>query len=560
MSPPWYDVCASLLGLFGAGYVAVVYPTMAEELAYNHLKDIVVATVLLVLMIEAVRRLAGTTLAILVLIFIAYGLFGHLVPGQLAGRNVRYERLVTLLVLDTNGILGTPLKIASTIVVIFVLFGKSLSKSGGTEYFTNLSAALMGRYRGGAAKISIVASSLFGSISGSAVSNVATTGIVTIPLMRKGGFTPSAAGGIEAVASTGGQLMPPVMGASAFLMAEFLEIKYSEVVIAALVPAILYFFALFIQADLRAAREGVVGLSSREGIPSVGAVLIKGWIYPIPFAILIGGLFWLNLNPAKAGLYATISILILGLVYGGERGRLKIKEALAAIPETGRAVLDIVIISAAAGLVIGVLNMTGLSFGLTMVLIKLSEHSIMALLLVAALVSIILGMGMPTIGVYVLLATLIAPSIVKLGYDQITVHLFILYFGMMSMITPPIAIAAFAAASIAKADPLKTGWEAMRFGWPAYILPFVFLFSPGILMRGDWIAVCATAAGVWFGSVAAVGFLFKGVSWGGRLLFAIIALGLFIPSGLNPVNPFISGACALLGIASVLWMRKRKPN
>lgn len=558
--PPWYDVCASLLGLFSAGYVAVVYPTLAEELAYTHIKDVVVATILLVLIIEAVRRAAGTTLAILVLIFIIYGLFGHLVPGPLAGRNVRYDRLVTLLVLDTSGILGTPLKIASTIVVIFILFGKSLGRSGGTEYFTNLAAAIMGRYRGGSAKISIVASALFGSISGSAVSNVATTGIVTIPLMRKGGFSPAVAAGIEAVASTGGQLMPPVMGASAFLMAEFLEIRYSEVVLAALIPAILYFFALFVQADLRAAREGMEGVPAREGMPSLLSVLLKGWIYPIPFTTLIGGLFWLNLTPAKAGLYATAAMLILGLVIGGGNGRLQIKQALATIPETGRAVLDIIVICAAAGLVIGVLNLTGLSFGLTMVLVKLSEHSVMALLLVAALVSIILGMGMPTIGVYVLLATLIAPSIVKLGFDKITVHLFILYFGMMSMITPPIAIAAFAAASIAKADPLKTGLEAMRFGWPAYVLPFVFLFSPGLLMRGDWVAVFLTVAGVWFGCVAAVGYLFEGLSVWGRLLFAAIALGMFLPSGSNSLIPFINGTSAILGLVSVLWMRSRTPK
>lgn len=556
--PPWYDICACILSLISAGYVVIVYPTLADEIALLPTNIVIVSSILLVLIIESVRRVAGTALAVVVVVLIAYGFFGHLVPGQLAGLKVRDARLVTQLALDPSGILGTPLKIASVVVVIFLLLGKALSRSGGTEYFTNLSAAIMGRFRGGAAKISIVASALFGSISGSAVSNVATTGIVTIPLMRKAGFSPAAAGGIEAVASTGGQLLPPVMGAAAFLMAEFLEITYAEVVIAALVPAILYFIALFIQADLRAARDNVLGVSSKDRISSAWTVLRKGWIYPIPFAILIGGLFWLNLSPQKACLYATASLVVLAMFIGGDAGRLHFKEALAIIPEAGRSALDIIIITAAAGLVIGALNITGLSFGLTQILVGLSEHSVLALLVVAALVSIILGMGMPTVGVYVLLATLVAPAMIKIGLDKTAVHLFILYFGMMSMITPPIAIAAFAAAGLAKADPMKTGWEAMRFGWLAYVIPFVFVVSPGILMRGDWVSIGLAVVGVWFGSVAVVGYMFQSLGALTRLLCATIAVGMFFPSDLNSLVPFIKGTSVIAGIALILWLRMRR--
>ena len=556
-SPPWYDICASVLGFLSAGYVAVVYPTLANEVAFTPLKSVIVASILLVLIVEAVRRVAGTALAILIVMFIAYGLFGHLLPGPLAGRNMRFERFVTLIALDPNGILGTPLKIASTIVIVFLFFGKALSRSGGTEYFTDLSAAIMGRFRGGSAKISIVASALFGSISGSAVSNVATTGIVTIPLMRRAGFSPSTAAGIEAVASTGGQLMPPVMGASAFLMAEFLEITYAEVVIAALVPAILYFLALFIQADLRAARDGVLGVPSGAQTPRAWAVLVRGWIFPIPFVVLVGGLFWLHLSPQEAGLYAVACMLVLALSAGGGGGRLRFKEALATIPETGRSVLDIIIITAAAGIVIGVLNFTGLSFGLTLVLVQISENNIFVLLIVSAMVSIILGMGMPTIGVYVLLAALIAPSMIEIGFDPIAVHLFILYFGMMSMITPPIAIAAFAAAGLAKSDPMKTGWEAMRFGWLAYVIPFVFVLSPGLLMQGDWVSICLSVVGVWFGSVAAVGFLSTPLGPSIRLLFAVVALAVFVPSAIISSAPFINVAGAIGGIVLILLLRAR---
>lgn len=551
---PWYDWAAAITGFCVTGYIAVSYATLSEELAYLPAKSVVLATVLLILLIEAVRRAAGTALATLIVFFIAYGLFGHLLPQPFAGRDIGFQRLTTLVVLDPNGVLGSPLKVAATIVVVFVFFGNILSRSGGAEFFTELSGTAMGRYRGGAAKNSIVASGLFGSISGSAVSNVATTGIITIPLMRSAGFSASTAAGIEAVASTGGQLMPPVMGAAAFLMAEFLEVPYTEVVYAALVPAVLYFLSLFIQADLRAARENIEGVPREAGQPTAWEVLKAGWVYLVPFIVLICALFVLNVNPQKAGLYAIASFLLLfPFVLRGQRS-FHLADLIQTMALTGRVVLDIIVLTAAAGVVIGVLNYSGLSFGMTVILTHLSENSIFLLLGVTAVVSIILGMGMPTVGVYVLLAALIAPSLVAQGFDKMAVHLFLLYFGMMSMITPPIAIAAFAAASIAKTDAVSTGWQAMKFGWIAFVIPFVFILSPGILLNGDWLGICFVSIGVLFGSIASAGHFCRKLGATLRLVFALAALTVLVPGVLAEAGRLVNWLGFVGGSFAMAWL------
>ena len=551
-APPWYDIIAALVGLVAGGTVAAAYPELSLELAYQPSKGVALAAVLLVLILEGLRRVAGWSLTVIVVAFLCYGLAGHLVPGRLAGRDLALDRMLTQLLLDTNGLLGTPLVIATTVVVAFVLFGHVLNRCGGGVFFTDLSLALMGRYRGGAAKIAIVASSIFGSISGSAVSNVATTGVITIPLMRRAGFSGATSGGIEAVASTGGQLMPPIMGASAFLMAEFLQIPYTDVVVAALVPALLYYVALFVQADLRAARAGIAAVPASR-IPPLRKTLPSAWFFAAPFAVLIATLFLLNFPPAKAGLGAAAVVAVLGLVSRRDGRGLTVVGVLGVMRDAGFAVLGIILITAAAGLIIGVLNLSGLSFGLTLVLVELSQHSLLLLLVVAALVSIVLGMGMPTIGVYVLLAALVAPSMVELGIEPIAAHLFVLYFGMMSMITPPVAIAAFAAASLAESKPLRTAFESMRFGWLAYVVPFLFVASPSLLLIGDaWriaLAVTTAMAGVWLVSIAMAGHLVQGLGIVKRLAFAAAGLALLVPAGGFDGAAWSDGAGVLLGAA-----------
>jgi len=560
---PWYDLAAAALCLGAAGIVAVFYQSIDEELPYNPLLGLPFAIVLLVSLTEALRRLTGLTLTIIVALFFLYGLVGHLVPGRLAGNFVPPVSLLNTLMLGEAGILGVPTRIAATVVIVFVLFGAILNRAGGSGYFTDLALALMGRYRGGSAKMAIVASSLFGSISGSAVSNVATTGIVTIPLMRKAGFAPATAGGIEAVASTGGQLMPPIMGAAAFLMARDLDVPYSEVVVAALLPALLYYGALFIQADLRAARSGIARIEAAR-IPRLGRVLVRGWHFPVPFAALIGGIFVLNFEPEKAGLFAAAAMVVLGFAVAFDGARLKPMEAVRILPQVGLAVLDIIVITAAAGIIIGVLNRTGLSFALTQNLVSLVDKSLPLLLVAAAAISILLGMGMPTISVYVLLAALMAPSIKQLGVEPMAAHLFVLYFGMMSMITPPVAIAAFAAASLARTAPMRTAWEAMRFGWPAYVMPFLFVFSPSLILIGEpgpvVLAAATALAGVWLVTAAIVGYFARDLTAVMRLGFALAGLLLLVPSGAFPRGYLtdIAGAALGLALASHEWLAARR--
>ena len=553
---PWYDLVAAVAGFAASTYAAMRFPELVDRMHLFPVDALVVAFVLVTLIVEGVRRTAGNILAGIIVIFILFGLFGHLVPGMLAGRQTGFSKLALYLAWDPTSILGTPLRIVATIVVAFVFFGVILFKSGGASFFTDLSLVLMGRYRGGPAKIAILASMLFGSISGSVVSNVLTTGSVTIPLMRRGGYRPEDAGAIEAVASTGGQLMPPIMGAAAFLMAEFLQIGYSEVVVAALIPSILYYFVLFLQADLEAARSNLQRVPD-EAIPEAGPVLRAGWYFPIPFIVLIVALFLFNYSADAAALVAACIIIAFGALLGYRGERMTPRLLFEALRETGLTVLDIFMIGAAVGIVIGVLNISGLGFGLTLFLVQIAGGNMLVLLGVSALVCIVLGMGLPTVGVYVLLATLVAPALVEVGVEPLAAHMFIMYFGMMSMITPPVAIGAFAAATLTGADAMKTGLAAMRFGWLAFVIPFMFVGSTTLLMQGapGRIALdfAFALAGAWLVSVAIMGYFQSVLKVPVRLLFGLAGLALLTPisafSGAHWLNA--AGACVFL--AALAW-------
>ena len=484
---PWYDGMLALIAIVTGAYVAINYPTMLDVLFERNIDAVVVGTVFVVLTVEGLRRTVGAILVVVVLFFIAFALAGHWVPGELQGHKVPVDRMLVYLGIDTNSLLGIPMRVVTTIVVPFVLFGHLLAKSGGSKFFTDLSVAVMGRRRRGSAKISVTASALFGSISGSAVSNVVSTGVITIPLMRQGGYQRHTAGAIEAVASTGGQLMPPIMGAAAFLMAEILAVPYSEVVIAALIPAVLYYVALFIQIDLQAARDGIARVAEDQ-IPSTIRVLRDGWPYILPFVVIFVALFVFNYGPEMAALLASAMVVVAGLLIGYKGERMSPRELVTVLHSTGVAVLDIFMIAGAAGIIIGVLNLSGLGFALTLTLVKVAQGNLLLLLLMAAGVCILLGMGMPTLGVYILLATLVAPALVEAGVQPIAAHLFVLYYGMMSLITPPVCIAAFSAAILAEAGAMKTGFEACRLGWSAYIVPFLFVVAPALMMQGGFMA------------------------------------------------------------------------
>lgn len=532
---PWYDLLAGIAGFVAAGYIAIRFPALGEQMFYRPLDGIVAGAIVLVLTLEGLRRTVGWVLFFVVIGFVAYGLFGSFLPAPLTGRTLAPDLLAYYLAYDANGILGTPIIVISTVVIAFILFGYVLTATGGSSFFTDISQAVMGRYRGGSAKIAVTASGLFGSISGSAVSNVASTGVITIPMMRKAGYTPTHAAAIEAVASTGGQLMPPVMGSVAFLIAEFLQVSYADVVIAALLPALLYYAALFIAADLEAGRMGDVGLSASQ-IPSKLAVLRHGWHFILSFVVLIFALFARNERPETAALFAIVTVLTTALAFGHHGKRPSLNDIAVALRMTGLAALDVVMICTAAGMVIGVLAVSGLGFSLTLLLVQIASESLALLLVLSALVCIVLGMGMPTVGVYVLLAALVAPAMVKIGIEPMAAHLFVLYFGMMSMITPPVAMAAFAAASIAKADPMRVGLVSMRLGWIAYVIPFLFVLSPTLILIGDIEAVAlaavTAAGGVWLASIAMAGYGAGALNGVERTLFGTAGLMMLTPAGL----------------------------
>jgi TRAP transporter 4TM/12TM fusion protein len=554
---PWHDRLAAAAGMAAGGYLAFDYPDLVGRQFELPPEGIATSAVLYVLALEGLRRTVGNALVVILALFSAYALVGHLVPGALQTREVELARLILYLGVDTSGMLGLVMLVAVTVVIPFLFFGQLLLYSGGSGFFNDLSLALMGRYRGGAAKISVTASAMFGSISGIVVSNILATGVVTIPLMKKAGYSARQAAAIEATASTGGQLMPPVMGAVAFLMADFLQLEYRDIVIAALVPSLLYYVALFIQADLEAAKLGIRRVEEAQ-IPRLSGVLKTGWIFILPFAVMIYSLFWLNYEAEVAALYASLAVLALGVALGYRGKRMGWRDALQSLLQTGLASLDILMIAAAAGFIAGILQTTGLGFALTAALVKLGAGNLLALLLIAALMCIVLGMGMPTLGVYVLLAVLVAPSLVEVGFTPLAAHMFILYLGMMSFITPPVAIAAFFAASLAGAEPMRTGFTAMRFGWTAYIVPFLFVFSPALLLQSpSWtttaITIATALAGVWLVSAAMIGYFARPLTWLGRAAFMFAGLCLLIPDEIADWARWTDAAGAILGFTLVVY-------
>jgi len=534
---PWYDWALAALCIAIGVHLCIRYPALSEDMTGRPLDGLIVAFVTVALVMEALRRSVGMALTIVVFVFLVYAPLGHYVPGALAGLPVPVPRLAYYLIWDPGSMLGLPVMVAATIVIAFVFFGNLLFASGGSAFFTDIALTLMGRYRGGSAKIAVTASCLFGMISGSAVSNVASVGVLTIPLMRRGGYPPHVAAAIEAVASTGGQLMPPVMGAAAFLMAEFLQVPYKDVAIAAALPALLYYYALFIQADLLAAKSNLAAFEGPD-VPPPMQVIKQGWHFLIPFGVLIYGLFWLNWSPELAALAASAGLIVTGTALGYGDKKLKLTDIVDALRSTGVASLDLLIITAAAGFIIGVLNISGLSFTMTLLLVQIGSGNLWLLLILAALVSIILGMGMPTVGVYVLLAALVAPALVKVGLSPMASHMFVMYFGMMSMITPPVALAAYAAASLANTDPMRTGWVAVRFGWIAFVIPFLFVRAPSLLLEGPLTSIVTSfitaLIGVWLICAAFAGYGLRTLSTPMRIGFGFAGLLLFIPAESMP--------------------------
>jgi TRAP transporter 4TM/12TM fusion protein len=565
--PRWFDWTGAALALAICGYIAVRYEALTTELAMLPVEGIVGSLVLIVLVLEATRRTSGGVLVIIILALVAYVFIGPNLPGDFQTRYVSPERLAVYLGLDTNGMIGNILGVAVLIVVPFTLMGQVLGRTGGANYFADLAMAGMGKFRGGAAKIAVVGSALFGMISGAAVSNVVAVGIVTIPLMVRSGFTRARAAAIEAVGSTGGQLMPPVMGAAAFIMAEFLQVSYGAVVVAAVIPALLYYAALFIHVDLEAAKHRIGAAQVDEDIPGFLEIVRSGWHFPIPIAFLIATLAWpeyFQIPIERAAIYSTGIMIVLCLLFGYRGKKVTIMEMARAVLDTGRAALDIILIGAAAGLVVGALNVSGIAFGLTLQLIAISGDNLFILLVLTALVSFVLGMGMPTVSVYVLTATLLAPSLIKLGVSPMAAHMYVMYFGMLSMITPPVAIAAYAAANIARVSGWTTGWVSVMVGWSTFFIPFLFVLEPALLMNAPWHLIVWHLArnllGIFMGTAAIVGFGFIPLSPAMRVGFGVAALAILMPPDAFPGAAMLDwiGLAGSVVVLAMNYLRSRE--
>ncbi len=527
---PWYDLVLSTLGLMVGIYLALYYKEIVVELGLLVPSRVVLGTIAIVLVLEASRRVLGWPFLTIVLLFMFYALFTFLFPGRLYGKGVTWPRLATFLYLDPQGILGIAMEVAATVVFAFVFFGQALFRTGGGEFFTDSAMALMGRYRGGPAKVAVLASALFGTMSGSAVANVVTTGSVTIPLMKKTGYPPHFAGAVEATASSGGQIMPPIMGAAAFLMATFLGIPYEKVAMSAALPAVLYYMAVFIQVDLEAAKNGLKGLPS-EMLPKLFVVFRMRWPFLIPLFVLIYALFIRMIEADRAGLYATASVFFICCLR--REDRLDLKRIAKILKETGEGMLEVGVICSAAGLIIGIVSLTGLGFTFSQALVSLAGGSTFLLLILGAAGAIILGMGMTVTAAYLLMVILIAPALIQLGIAPLNAHLFVFYFAVMSFLTPPICLAVYAAASLADADMMKTAFQAIKLGVAAYIVPFLFAYHPSLLLQGNILeiihATITAMIGISLVAIGIEGFLFRELNWLKRVLLILGGLGCMIP-------------------------------
>tara|TARA_X000000368_G_scaffold210211_1_gene166023 strand:+ start:1189 stop:3093 length:1905 start_codon:yes stop_codon:yes gene_type:complete len=484
LKPSIIDLVMGFLAIICWGWASLNYVDWLTDLANRGIEKWIPGVIAILLLIEALRRYCGYAITILTIIFIVYGFFGHNLPGIMQGAQVNPTRLVLYFYADTGGVPGLILSIVCSVVFGFLLMGELLKVSGAGQFLTDLSLSLMGHYRGGPAKVSIVASSIFGSISGSTVGNVMSTGVVSIPLMKKTGLPGYFAAAVEAIASNGGQLAPPVMGATAFLIAEFLDIPYVEVVAAAALPAIIYYVILFAQVDLMAKDNNLKGID-RSKLPDFKFLLSKRGLHLFPIVLLIFLMFGIGLQPAKSALISGFAAVICGFFMSDSN--INHKDINPFMQSVSQTLIPIILIGGAAGIIVGVLNITGLGFNLTLGLTDIgNQYGLLVMLFLTGIVAIILGMGMPTAAVYIVLSVVLAPAVIEMGVPVLAAHLFIFYFGLLSMITPPVAVASFVAAGIAGSSLWKTSFTAIKLGIAAYLLPFLFVYNDSLLFKGSW--------------------------------------------------------------------------
>lgn len=516
--------------------------------------EIAFGVVAVFIVLEATRRTTGWALPVIGVAFLLYAYLGNHFPDLIAHRGFSVNRIFSQLYLTSEGIYGLPMRISATLVFNFVLLGAFLKVTGAGQFFIDLALSIFGRVRGGPAKVAVVASTFFGSISGSAVANVVGTGSFTIPLMKSIGYRPVFSGAVEAVASSGGQLMPPIMGAAAFLMAEILEISYFTVILAALIPAILYYVAVFCAVHFEAGRNGLKGLS-REQIPSFGTLIRTRWYFLIPPVTLV---YLMGVEKYSASMSAFWTLWI-SVAVGMMRPetRLGLKKFWDTLRDGALASLPIVAACATSGIILGVINLTGIGLRLSSIMVKLAGGEISILLILTMVTCLVLGMGLPVTASYLIPALIVGPAMKEMGVLPIAGHLFILYFGVISNITPPFALAAYAGAGIARSDPLRTGLLAFRLGIPGFILPYMFVYSPALIMEGSWpeilFAVTSAVVGVVLLSGSLGGYFLTHCNLIERLLLLSGALVLMSPGLMTD----LAGLAAAL-IAVRLQLARRR--
>lgn len=488
--------------------------------------------------IEMARRTTGLTLAILALLFILYGHFGNYMPGLFYHKGYSWERMITYL-FSLDGILSLPVLASAHYIFLFVLFGAFVEVSGAGKFFVDFARCAAGRLRGGPAKVSIISSAIIGTASGSSVANVVVDGVFNIPLMKASGFRPSVAGAVEAMNSTGGQIVPPVMGAGAFLMAEILGVPYSKVALAAVIPALMYFTAAYWMIDFYAAHANLLGLK-REELPVFKKIMVEKGYLLVPIIVLLICLMVLMYSPYRAAMYAIITLIVVSWI--SKQDRLGPKRIIDTLAKGARGSIEIAATCAAAGIIVGVLTQTGLGMKFAMIIINYSGGNLLLALIFTMLIAVILGMGMPTTAAYAISASVLAPALIQLKVPAIAAHLFIFYYACLSALTPPVALASFAAAAIANARTWDVGWQGMRFAIAGYIIPFMFVYGPAMVLEGTGGEIAMTIITGLMGTMALAaaiqGWFIKATSLLERLILLAAAVTLIKPGWITDLVGF----------------------
>jgi TRAP transporter 4TM/12TM fusion protein len=551
---PWYDFLLIAISLAGVLYVAVFYEELlAIAGARVSLVQIILGLLTILVLLEAVRRTMGWALIVVVLFFLIHAKFTYLFPGPFHGANFSWARVLGYIYLPNQGIFGMILGIAASMVVSFLTFGAFLEVSGAGQGFIKLSLALLGRFRGGAAKVAILGSALFGTITGSAIGEVGVIGSLSIPLMKRMGYESTFAAGVEAASACGGIITPPVMGVVAFVMADLTGITYGRICLAAILPALLYFLSIYCQLDLRAARKGLVGLPKAE-LPSLKEALSECWLLFVPLAVLVILMMVLLKEPTEA-IYVAVGILILLRLFG--RKRLTFSQIVTALEKAGTSMLQITPLCALAGIIVGSLTLTGLAITFSGIMVALSGGSLLVLSILTAIAIYIMGMGISMVASYILLGVLVAPAMGQMGVPVIVAHFFILYISVSMFITPPYAPAAYVAGAIAKADPMRTGFQAMKLAVVAYLVPFISIYQPALLGEGTATEVVVAAItgiiAVFSLSVGLEGFCLTTLNWLERIVWLAGGFLLFVP-----IAPMLVPGFLLLGIGLMVQRLKLK--